>query len=193
MYRLLSLLVFNVLFVFSLTSLARAGDVHGHVDPGVEPDNVVIYLTPVEGKIEYDKIPGGVIDQINKEYVPHVLPIMVGGTMTFLNSDGILHNVHLYHETKTVFNIAMPAFKKKMSKTLDKAGEYVLLCDAHSEMSAYILVLESPFFAKPNAKGNFVINGIPAGTYNIVRYIPEQENVTKTVEIPADGEVVFNF
>ena len=193
MYRLLSLLVFIVLFVFSLTSLARAGDVHGHVDPGVEPDNIVIYLTPVEGKIEYDKIPGGVIDQINKEYLPHVLPIMVGGTITFLNSDGILHNVHLYLGSETVFNLAMPAFKKKISKTLKQPGEHFILCDAHSEMSAYILVLESPFFAKPNAKGNFVINGIPAGTYNIVRYMPEQENVTKTVEIPADGEVVFNF
>lgn len=193
MYRLLSLLVFIVLSVFSLTSLARAGDVHGHVDPGVEPDNVVIYLTPVEGKIEYDKIPGGVIDQINKEYVPHVLPIMVGGTITFLNSDGILHNVHLYFGSETVFNIAMPRFRKKISKTLKQSGEHLLLCDAHSEMSAYILVLESPFFAKPDANGNFVISGIPAGTYNIVRYVPEQENVTKTVEIPADGEVVVNF
>ena len=193
MCRLLKLFVFFVLFVISLTSIARAGDIHGKVDPRVEPDHVVIYLTPVEGKIEYDKIPGGVIDQINKEYVPHVLPIMVGGTITFLNSDGILHNVHLYSGSGTVFNIAMPSFRKKISKTLKQPGEHILLCDAHSEMSAYILVLESPFFAKPDAEGNFVINGIPAGTYNIVRYVPEEENVTKTVEIPADGEVVFNF
>ena len=161
--------------------------------PGVEVDNVVIYLKPVEGEIECDELAGGVIDQLSKEYVPQVLPMMVGGTVAFLNSDGILHSVHVYHDGETVFNVAMPAFKKKMVKTLKEAGEHIVLCDAHPEMSAYIFALETPFFAKPDAEGNFVISGIPAGSYNIVRYIPEEGNVTKRVEIPADGEVVVDF
>jgi hypothetical protein len=97
-----------------------------------------------------------------------------GETLTIMNSDPILHNVHTYDESagsKSVFNIAQPIRGQKTpikSTLFKKPGLYSVTCDAgHPWMSAYIMVMDHPYYALTDANGNFIINNVPPGRYKL--------------------------
>ncbi len=63
------------------------------------------------------------------------------------------------------------------------------------EMSAYIVVLTSPYFARTDPDGTFRISGVPPGRHRLRCWherLPTREQV---VEVPAEGtvEVVFTL
>jgi plastocyanin len=63
-----------------------------------------------------------VFDQSKCEYVPHVLVVPAGATVTIKNSDGILHNVHTQSQVNAPFNRAQPKFMKEIKEQFAKAG-----------------------------------------------------------------------
>jgi plastocyanin len=108
------------------------------------------------------------IDQNGCMYHPHVIGVMVGQQLQFLNSDGLLHNVHALPTVNQEFNVAMPAERKTADHTFDQAeGIFRVKCDVHPWMNAYIAVMKHPFFAVTGADGKFSIPNLPAGTYTI--------------------------
>ena len=111
----------------------------------------------------------GKLDQIKCEFVPHVQALLMGSTLKITSSDPVLHNSHAFFEDgTTAFNIAVPIMGMEISKKLDKAGLLKFRCDAgHTWMSAYVAVLSEPFFAVTDADGNFTIEGVPAGNYEL--------------------------
>jgi plastocyanin len=127
---------------------------------------VVVY---VEG-LSWDKQRGdggvAVIDQTHENFVPHVLPILVGATVKFLNSDDVYHNVFSYSPAKS-FDLGRYAKGQSRSVTFDKPGVVKIYCDIHTHMSAFILVLENPFFTTTDDDGNFAIKDVPPGTYTL--------------------------
>ncbi|MFN3476711.1 MAG: hypothetical protein ACK4Z6_04040, partial [Candidatus Methylomirabilales bacterium] len=90
--------------------------------------NVVVYLEKVEGTFPPPQ-EAAVMAQRNLTFVPHVLPILVGTTVDFLNNDGVLHNLHAFLGRETLFNIAMPKFLKRTSMAFQREGVVLLLCD----------------------------------------------------------------
>ncbi len=111
----------------------------------------------------------GKLDQINCEFVPHVQALPIGSTLTLRSSDPVLHNTHAFLEDgTTAFNIAVPIMGMEIRKKLDKGGILKVRCDAgHTWMSAYVAVLDESYFAVTDADGNFAIEGIPPGDYEI--------------------------
>lgn len=111
----------------------------------------------------------GTLDQVNCEFVPHVQVLPVGSTLNLTSSDAILHNAHgFYEDGSTAFNIAVPIPGVNVSQKLDQAGVIKLRCDAgHTWMSAYVVVTEEPFYALTDREGNFSIEGVPPGSYEI--------------------------
>lgn len=133
-------------------------------DQGVA--NAVVKIVGAEGAAA----PGtGKLDQIQCEFVPHVQALALGSTLKITSSDPVLHNSHAFFEDgTTAFNIAVPIMGMEISKKLDKAGLLKFRCDAgHTWMSAYVAVLTEPFFAVTDADGNFTIQGVPAGNYEL--------------------------
>lgn len=123
------------------------------------------------------------IDQRRCIYSPRVVGARVGQTLEFRNGDETLHNVHSLSIKDNDFNIAQPlkgmVYKFKLTK------EEVLLhvkCDVHRWMTAYIGVVDHPYFAVSDEGGAFTIAGVPAGTYTLQvwheRYGPLIERVT---------------
>jgi plastocyanin len=99
-----------------------------------------------------------VIDQDGCRYKPHVLGIMVGQTLKIKNSDGLLHNVHALPKVNTPFNMAMPANRTEAETKFGKEeGMFLVKCDVHPWMSAYIGVFSNPFFAVSGTDGKFTI------------------------------------
>jgi plastocyanin len=109
-----------------------------------------------------------VIDQKGCQYFPHIVGLRVGQTLKLRNSDGLLHNVHALPKVNTPFNMAMPANRTEADAKFGKAeGMFMVKCDVHPWMAAYVGVFANPFFAVSGKDGKFKISGLPAGSYEI--------------------------
>jgi hypothetical protein len=110
---------------------------------------------------------GLVLDNKNCAFVPHVQVAPVGSDILLLNSDPILHDVHARMGTETLFNVGLPTWRQ-VEKRLSRAGIVKLECDVlHTWMSAYIVVTSSPYFAVTDRRGEFVIDPVPDGNYEV--------------------------
>lgn len=108
-----------------------------------------------------------VLDNKNCAFVPHVQIAPVGSELLLLNNDPILHDVHARLGSETLFNVGLPTWRQA-EKRLTRRGIISIECDVlHTWMSAYIVVTSSPYFAVTNEKGEFIIEGMPADTYEI--------------------------
>ncbi len=144
--------------------------------------DVVVYLEKV-GEVKYPAAPKkhAVIDQLSLVFVPHVLAIQKGATVDFLNSDTTSHNVFCVDDCCKIveglkgkkpkfLDLGNFAGGAKASYTFNVPGEAVMLCKLHPEMSAYVVVLDSPYFvlAEINAEtqsAQYIIDKVPPGEY----------------------------
>ncbi len=123
-------------------------------------------------------------DQKGCTYVPHVLAFPVGTTVAILNSDGILHNVHVMGKENPEANRAMPKFQKKIDWKVEKAEWPIAVkCDAHPWMHAYWLSMDQPYFAVTDADGNFKITDLLPGDYEVEVWHGELGKKTEKVSI----------
>ena len=167
---------------------ASAGTITGKVTASGVKDarNVVVYIDRIAGKEFPAPTKPAVMQQINKEFIPHVLPILKGGSVSFSNSDSILHNVHLYQGRRSLFNLATPAGTKPITETFRESGEMAVLCDVHPEMSAYIIVLETPYAAVTDADGHYEIADVHPGSYTLKTWHEKLKLVSKTVTLQGE-------
>ena len=109
------------------------------------------------------------LNQEKCEFNPHVLVLPVGSTLKIMSSDPVLHNSHgFYEDGSTAFNIAVPIAGMEMPAKMKQAGVIKLRCDAgHTWMSAYVVVTDQPYYALTDANGNFKIDGVPPGSYEV--------------------------
>ncbi len=108
------------------------------------------------------------IDQNGCIYYPRVVGVMAGQPVKFLNSDGILHNVHGLPKVNKEFNIGMPPTVKESTQTFNKPEPaFKVKCDVHPWMNSYIAVMTHPYFAVTGTDGTFEIGDVPDGTYEI--------------------------
>ena len=141
----------------------------------VNPNNTLQYVfIYVKKGLEGKKFPmpktKATIDQQGCMYNPHIFGMMVNQPLEITNSDPTLHNIHSLPKTSgnTSFNIAQPNKGMKTTKTFAKPEVMVKIkCEVHSWMAAYAGVLDHPFFAVSDDKGNFIIKDLPAGDYEL--------------------------
>lgn len=174
---------------------ADAGTLTGKVTAAGIKDirDVVVYIGRIEGKTFEPPTAPYIVNQIKKAYVPHVLPILKGGSVTFLNSDALLHNIHTYRGRVSLFNLAMPPGAKPLTKTFAEAGEVTVLCNVHPEMSAYILVLETPYAAITGEDGRYEISDLPAGTYTLKTWHETLKPTSHTVSLQETQTVTVDL
>ncbi|UCE55801.1 MAG: hypothetical protein JSV31_10215 [Desulfobacterales bacterium] len=202
--------LFAVIFSFALLVLlnipgqALAGQITGFVKvKGLRtPANVLVYLTRAPSVLLDLSKAKFVMDQRNLEFIPHVLPILVGSTVQFPNNDKVDHNVFSMSRTKK-FNLGSYTAGESKTVLFDKPGIVELRCDVHAEMAAYILVMKNPYFAVTDAKGRFQIpdmdylkqvgiegiNDLPAGKYYIKTWHEKLKTQKKSIEVPGNGEL----
>lgn len=189
----LSLVLASRLFFPADLQAGGGGTIIGTVTRGPQRlSNVVVYIERVEGTFHPSQ-ETAIMNQQNLTFVPHVLPILVGTTVDFLNSDGVLHNLHAFLGRETLFNIAMPKFLKKKSMAFQKEGVVLLLCDVHREMSAYIVVLQNPFFALTDEQGRFAIKDVPPGNYTVKTWHEELNPQSLEVQLKEGDQIQVDF
>ncbi|NIR49430.1 hypothetical protein GWO43_13055 [candidate division KSB1 bacterium] len=151
--------------------------------------NVVVKLSNIsEGKAISAMGESFELDQNGCTFVPHVTLVPVGESLTILNSDGILHNIHTYSDKNPPINKAQPGFKKKMTETFEKPEIIRVACDVHNWMGGYIAVADHPYHVVTDKSGNFTITDVPAGTYTVEYWQETLGTKTAEVTVPAGGE-----
>jgi plastocyanin len=150
------------------------------IGPNQGVKDTIIGLEGVTQGRKLDQTVAVELDQLKCEYAPHILIVPKGATLQFMNHDAILHNIHAYDlqakadaqtGPKTLFNMALPLKGMKIAKPMSQSGLLRMLCDAgHPWMNAYVLVTEHPYFAVTDENGNFVLSGVPPGTYTITMW-----------------------
>ena len=125
--------------------------------------DVVVYI---EGTVGTPTASKASFDQKNMTFIPHVLPVAVGSSVEFRNSDDVLHNV-FSNSTTQRFDVGMFGRGEARSVTVDKPGIVELRCNVHPTMHAFIVVLANNYFATPDEHGNYQITGLPAGRYKL--------------------------
>lgn len=169
--------------------LALAGTVRGKVV--LPKGDVREALVSVEGpKVARDHAKAE-MDQRDLAFVPRVLPVVVGTDVEFKNNDTVFHNVFSQTPGAT-FNVGIMRGHLK-PRTFDQPGVVPILCNVHSEMKAFVVVKENPYFAQPDANGAFTIRDVPPGSYRLSIWHPDAKTDEKPVVVPESGEVVVDF
>lgn len=125
-----------------------------------------------------------VVDQQRKTFLPHVSVVTVGTSVDFPNHDSVFHNVFAYFNAKK-FDLGMYPRGATKTVTFDRQGLVCLLCNVHSEMSAYIMVVDTPYYAVTDGAGNFRIKDVPPGTYTLNVWHESGSALTQTVTVKA--------
>ena len=105
-----------------------------------------------------------VLDQRNMQFVPRVLAVRVGTSVDMPNSDRLLHNVFSFHDGK-VFDLGLYPVGASKTVRFDKPGLSRIFCNIHPNMAAYVLAVNSAYFAVSDAQGRFTIRDVSPGTY----------------------------
>lgn len=178
-----------------LTSVVQAGDIIVHVTTkGARgKGGGVVYIQKVEQEFPPPEEPA-VMDQKNLVFHPHILPITVGSTVKFKNSDDVLHNIFTPDACAEKINLGTWPKGESRTYTFNEEGCIsVMLCNVHPEMEAWVLVLQNPFYVEVGEDGTYPIEGVPAGTYELVAWHDRLKSKTQTVVVPAEGEIQVDF
>ncbi len=146
---------------------AQAGTVSGKVS-GAGADTVVWIDNP-SGKTDVPSKPF-IVDQKGLLFIPHVIVVPVGGTVDFLNSDNVQHNVFwsaISGNKKLGKNLGTWPKGEKRSFKFENPGVVSLLCNVHPEMSAYVIVVPTSYHATTNASGEYTIENVPDSPHTI--------------------------
>jgi plastocyanin len=148
----------------------------------------VVYLE--DGPRETGVSLSGTLDNHDMTFVPYIAVIVAGGSVIFTNTDPVMHNVFSPDGEK--WNLGEIPQNGSVVKRFDTPGTYVVLCNLHPTMIAYLVVSPSSYFAKTNSDGVFAIKNVPAGTYHVTAWVPRLKPVTQSVTLTG-GEATLNF
>src|SRR6266852_4744753 len=178
-----------------LVGVGRANEIKGKVSvQGIKSaENIVVYVDVIADKkfdAPKDHI---VIDQRKMAFLPHVVPVQQGATVEFLNSDPVGHNVYwpsISGNKKLSHNLGTWPKGEKKPFQFNDLGSASLLCNVHPEMSGYVVVVPTPYFAVTNKDGSFVIKDVSPGHYTLKTWSEEGRVSSQDVDVTASGASV---
>ena len=143
------------------TVTATVTDKAGHPLPGA-----VVTLEPTGAKLAVKPMNGVEIAQKKKEFIPDVTVVTVGTPVTFPNLDTVRHHVYSFSPAKT-FELKLYAGTPGAPVVFDKAGIAVIGCNIHDQMTAWVVVVDTPFHARSSGNGTVRLEGVGAGSYRL--------------------------
>ena len=170
---------------FVATVVAAPAHVSGTVRVGPRPhaDAVVWIDMAAPAPPEPARV---VLDQRNLTFSPHVLAVRVGTTVELPNNDRVFHNVFSFHDGKK-FDLGLYPTGASRHLTFDRPGLSRIFCNIHPGMAAYILAVDSAYFAVSDRQGQFSIRGVPPGDHTYKAWRPGSEIISGEVKVGGDA------
>lgn len=159
----------GALLLLLATSVATGGELKGTVKATGMRNNAdaVVYVDAIPGKTFPAPEAHAKMNQKNLVFTPHVLPVLVGTTVDFLNGDAVLHNVFSPDKCCQQFNLGSWPQGTSRSYTFKSRCMATLLCRVHPEMEGFVAVVPTPWFAVTDNAGAYDIKGVPDGAYTV--------------------------
>ncbi len=183
----------NLIVLLPIASLvAQGGDIIGKVSGGKGVS--VVYLEAVPGKTFPPPAKPFEMDQKSLLFQPHLLVAPVGSTVEFLNSDKVAHNIFwpaINGNKKLGHNLGTWPTGEKRAFKFDTPGIVPLLCNVHPEMSGFVIVTPTPFYAETDASGSYKIADVPNGSYSVSAWREGMKVQTKPVTVAGDATLDF--
>jgi plastocyanin len=180
--------------IAALALAAQAGTISGKVS-GVTGESVV-YVNTIAGKTFPAPTQTPIIDQKGLLFQPHITAVQVGTTVEFLNSDSVAHNVFwpsIGGNKKLGHNLGTWPKGEKRPFKFDNPGVVSLLCNVHPEMSGYVVVSPTPYFAVTDKSGEYKIENVPDGGYSVVAWHEGSKEQSKPVTVSGDTKADFTL
>jgi plastocyanin len=173
----------------------RAGEIKGKVNvQGIKSaESIAVYVDAIPDKKFEAPKEHVVIDQRKMTFSPHVAVVQQGTTVDFLNSDPVGHNVYwpsISGNKKLAHNLGTWPKGEKKPFQFNDLGVAALLCNVHPEMSGYVVVVATPYFAVTDKDGNFEIKNVPAGKYTLKTWSEDGKPTTQVIEVGAGAATV---
>jgi plastocyanin len=166
----------------------------GDPDPlAAERARVVVYL---EGPVPVGAAESAgqteQIQQLNRRFVPDMVVVPVGSTVSFPNMDPIFHNIYSLSKPKS-FDLG--AYDKGQTRTVTfpKPGIVEIYCHLHPNMQATVVVTPNRFYAQPDRDGQYRIPDVPPGQYTLVAWHRTAGFFRKTITVTAGHDVSADF
>jgi plastocyanin len=153
--------------VFGTTAAAAASlTVQVTAGESATAADAVVYLESAAGQALPKLGRPAQIEQKGRAFLPVVTVVQTGASISFPNNDTVRHQVYSFSPAK-VFELKLYSGAGGEPLLFDKPGTVVIGCNIHDKMSAYIQVVDTPYFAKTDTTGKAVIDNLPAGKYNL--------------------------
>jgi len=174
-----------VLLLLAFPTFAATVDVRVQDARGKVVRDAVVYAVP-EGRTLPLARRTAVMDQKNRMFIPHVLAVQTGTAVRFPNSDDIRHHVYSFSPAKP---FQLPLYKGTPAnpEVFDKAGVVTLGCNIHDQMTAFIVVVDTPYFEKTAANGRAALHDLDAGRYTLRVWYPDMRDEPKPQSITVTG------
>lgn len=186
--------ILSAMLFVALIDRSSAETIRGTVKlkGGEDAGKMVVYVEKAEGLfIPPEKHP--IMDQIELIFIPYVLPILIGTTVDFHNSDDVLNNIFTPSWAGYKFNLGTYPKGVVRSFTFNRLGEVALLCNIHPDMEGYILVFQNPYFAIPDKQGRYEIKDVPPGIYDLKMWHKRQVSPSYTVTVEKGKDAIVDF
>ena len=155
--------------------------------------DAVVYAVP-EGRALPLARKTAVMDQKNRMFIPHVLAVQTGTAVRFPNSDDIRHHVYSFSPAKP---FQLPLYKGTPANPVvfDRAGVVTLGCNIHDQMSAFIVVVDTPYFERTGGDGHATLRDVEPGKYVVHVWYPEMRDEPQpgTITIVGGERVDLSF
>lgn len=179
-------------FVIALGAAGVAGTIQGKTTPG----NSVVYVDAIPGKTFPAPTQEPVLSQRGLAFNPHLLVVQEGTTVQFQNDDNVQHNVFwpsVGGNKKSAHNMGTWPTGEKRPFKFTQPGVVPLLCNVHPEMSGYVVVSPTPYFAQTDAAGNYKIDNVPDGKYTVTAWHEGSKQQSKPVTVSGNGSADFTL
>jgi plastocyanin len=188
--RIAAMVAITVGITLALAETDRANEIKGKVSvQGIKSaENIAVYIDVIADKKFDGPKEHVVIDQRKMAFIPHLVAVQQGTTVDFLNSDPVGHNVYwpsISGNKKLSHNLGTWPKGEKKPFQFNDLGVASLLCNVHPEMSGYVVVVPTPYFAVTDKDGNFEIKSIPAGKYTLKTWSEDGKPTTQAVDVSA--------
>jgi plastocyanin len=133
-----------------------------------------------------------VLDQRNLAFSPLVLAVRVGTTVQFPNRDRVFHNVFSFHDGKR-FDLGMYPVGAVKNVTFGQPGLSRIFCNIHPNMAAYVMAVDSGYFAVSDSSGRFLIEAVPSGTYAYHAWHPGGTTLSGSATVDGDKSLEIRW
>jgi len=153
------------------------------LSPQKEIRNAVVWLENPPANAAAPALPQKAeMDQAKCVFVPHIVLVAAGGTVDFLNSDRLLHNIHTTPKINPSINRTQPK-DRTIPFTFEKPDIVRINCDLHSWMQGWVVVAAHPYYAITGADGQFAFDNLPPGQYKLQVWHERLGKVPATVTV----------